>query len=62
MVVTTNFGGDRINGSISDSDDPWSRIFDRILERCYPIRFTGQNRRTIKKEDMRKVMKERLGI
>lgn len=62
MVVTTNFGSDRINGSLHDGDDPWSRIFDRILERCYPIRFTGENRRTIKKDDMRKIMRERLGI
>lgn len=62
MIVTTNLGGDRINGSLSDSDDPWSRVFDRILERCYPIKFTGQNRRVLKKDNMRKAMRERLGM
>lgn len=58
MVITTNFDGERI-ASIS-GDSAWGRIFDRILERCYPVEFSGENRRAHKKEEMRKAMTERL--
>lgn len=59
MVITTNLDSARFNDS---SDESWNRIFDRILERCYPIEFTGDNRRAGKKADMRKAMRQRLGL
>lgn len=59
MVITTNLDPARLNGT---SDEAWRRIFDRILERCYPIEFTGGNRRAEKKAEMRKAMRERLGL
>lgn len=59
MVITTNLDPARFNDS---SDESWNRIFDRILERCYPIEFTGDNRRAGKKADMRKAMRQRLGL
>lgn len=58
MVVTTNFDAERI--ADTPNDEAWCRIFDRLLERCYPIKFTGQNRRVLKKKEMRKVMEQRL--
>ncbi len=59
MVITTNLDPACLNGT---SDEAWRRIFDRILERCYPIEFTGDNRRTEKKAEMRKAMRKRLGL
>lgn len=60
MVVTTNF-------TLSDMEsapenDPWRRIFDRVLERCYPVHFDGMSRRRLIGLNMRASMKDRLGI
>ncbi len=59
MVITTNIDGDRI-AQLHDSG-PWSRVFDRILELCYPLKLSG-NRRKAKSLEMRKSMRDRLGL
>lgn len=60
MVITTNLDPWRINDT--SGDEAWKRVFDRILERCYPIEFTGSNRRVEKKKEMREAMRKRLGL
>lgn len=60
MVITTNFDADEIRES-RDSER-WGRIFDRILECCYPVEFKGKSRRRAKSNDMRKEMSTRLGL
>lgn len=59
MVITTNLSPSRMN---DPGDEAWRRIFDRILERCYPVEFTGENRRASKKAEMRSAMRKRLGL
>lgn len=60
MVITTNFNAEKIASTAND--ESWSRIFDRILERCYPVKFGGENRRKLKKMEMRAAMEKRLGL
>ena len=60
MVITTNLDPRRINDA--SGDEAWKRVFDRILERCYPIEFNGTNRRAAKKMEMREAMRTRLGL
>lgn len=57
MVITTNFSLGQI--TCPESGDLWERVFDRILERCYPIKFTVPRRKgkTVK---MREEMRARL--
>ena len=59
MVITTNLDGEQM--SQLQSGGPWSRIFDRILEVCYPVKVIG-NRRKERELAMRKSMRERLGL
>ncbi len=40
MILTTNLD---LNELMSTSDVRYDRIYDRILEMCYPVRFTGQS-------------------
>lgn len=42
MIITTNLSIDTIK---NHGDMESRRIYDRILERCFPIEVTGQNRR-----------------
>ena len=42
MIITTNLAIDNIKNPDSIGD---SRIYDRILERCFPVEVTGQSRR-----------------
>lgn len=61
LVITTNLDPKR--AMESDSDDAhWPRIFSRILERCSPIKFAGENRRKYKMMEMREEMRKRLGL
>lgn len=60
MVITTNFSLHHI--SHVEEGDPWSRIFDRILERCYPVEVKGRNRRRENAMKMRDDMAQRLGL
>ena len=59
MVITTNLDGEQM--SQLQGSGPWSRVFDRMLEVCYPVRVVG-NRRKEKELEMRKSMRERLGL
>lgn len=59
MVITTNLDGEQM--SQLQSGGSWSRIFDRILEVCYPVKVIG-NRRKERELAMRKSMRERLGL
>lgn len=59
MVITTNLDGEQM--SQFQASGPWSRIFDRILEVCYPVKVVG-NRRKERELAMRKSMRERLGL
>ena len=59
MVVTTNFNPQKITEGTTN-DGTWERVFDRILERCYPIQFYGENRRACKKDEMLQAMHKRL--
>lgn len=61
VVVTTNLDPN-LNTKADSDDAPWPRIFSRILERCYPIKFVGENRREYKMMEMRKAMRKRLGL
>lgn len=60
MIVTTNFTlGDMQNVA---SRDPWRRIFDRVLECCYPVHFDGGSRRKLRAAKMMESMESRLGL
>lgn len=60
MIITTNFDYDEMQ-NVTDTN-PWCRIFDRIIERCYPIEFKGVSHRKIKTQQMYMDMHKRLGI
>lgn len=60
MVITTNFDAKEI--AANRDSERWGRIFDRILECCFPVEFRGESRRRGKTGDMRKKMRERLGL
>lgn len=60
MIVTTNYTYKQM--TTTPPSDPWCRIFDRIVERCYPVEFTGRSRRIKSAYDMRKIMEKRLGL
>lgn len=60
MVITTNFNAEEIKEG--RESERWGRIFDRILECCYPVEFKGKSRRRAKANDMRKEMRARLGL
>ena len=47
MIITTNLTLDEIK---QEEDIRYSRIYDRILEVCFPIQFTGSSLRTSKRE------------
>ena len=60
MVITTNFTLEEAAGGAPGKQ--WHRIFDRVMEVCYPIEFKGSSRRKRNAVDMRRIMSERLGI
>lgn len=60
MVITTNFTLQELSHPRPGS--PWCRIFDRVLERCYPVELTGMSRRIENGIRMREAMRRRLGL
>ena len=60
MVITTNFDAEEI--AANRDSERWGRIFDRILECCFPVEFKGKSHRRAKTGDMRKEMRARLGL
>ena len=59
MIITTNLSLDEIKKT---SDLEYSRIYDRIIEKCFPIEVKGQNRRHKAVRESYGDMKELLGL
>ena len=59
MIITTNLTMDKIK---STQDIENMRIYDRILERCFPIEFNGENRRRKAIRESYGDMKSLLGL
>lgn len=59
MIITTNLSIDEIKRT---NDLEYSRIYDRIIEKCFPIEVKGQNRRHKAVKEIYSDMKELLGL
>lgn len=59
MIITTNLSIDKIKNPPSIE---YTRIYDRILERCFPIEISGASRRRKAVRDSYSDMKELLGV
>ena len=59
MIITTNLSIDKIK---NPDDIENMRIYDRILERCFPIEITGGNRRRQNVRNEYEEMKNILGL
>lgn len=59
MIVTTNLTADALK---KPQDIGYQRIYDRILERCFPIEITGQSRRRQALRENFAEMKDALGL
>lgn len=59
FIITTNLSAEELKKT---SDIGYSRIYDRILEKCFPIRVDGQSRRRAKVKDTFFETNERLGL
>lgn len=59
FIVTTNLSADEIK---KPQDISYQRIYDRILERCFPVAVEGVSRRRQKLKDTFSDMRETLGL
>ena len=59
MIITTNLSMQKL---ATESDLADKRVYDRILERCYPVEVAGKSRRMEKLINSREDMKNILGI
>lgn len=59
FIITTNLTADEIK---KPKDVGYSRIYDRILERCFPVEVTGNSRRRQNVKDSFYDVKEKLGL
>lgn len=59
FIITTNLTMDEIK---NNKDIGYSRIYDRILERCFPVNVTGTSRRRKHVSETYFEIKERLGL
>lgn len=59
FIITTNLTAEEIK---KNQDIGYSRIYDRILERCFPVAVTGDSRRRRKVKDTFLDVKEKLGL
>lgn len=59
FIVTTNLTPDQIKKAQDISD---TRIYDRILERCFPVKVDGGSRRRQNLKDTYGDVKEKLGL
>ena len=59
FIITTNLTADEIK---KPQDVGYSRIYDRILERCFPVEVTGASRRRQNVKDTYFEVKEKLGL
>lgn len=58
LIVTTNL---TIRELENPKDMRYARIYDRVLEMCIPIQFTGSSRRQNRREDKMRFAREVLG-
>ena len=59
MIVTTNLTWEQLTKT---DDISYQRIFDRVLERCHPIKIDGVSRRQMKVRDSLRDMNAELGL
>ena len=59
FIITTNLTADEIK---KPQDVGYSRIYDRILERCFPVEVAGTSRRRQNVKDTFFDVKEKLGL
>ena len=59
FILTTNLTADEIK---RPQENSFSRIYDRILERCFPIEISGTSRRRQNVRDTFADVKEKLGL
>ena len=59
MIITSNLTLEKM---ATETDLADKRVYDRILERCYPVAVSGESRRMKKLLNSREGMKEILGI
>lgn len=59
FIITTNLTADEIK---KPQDVGYSRIYDRILERCHPVEVSGVSRRRQNVKDTYFEVKEKLGL
>ena len=59
FIITTNLTADEIK---KPQEVGYSRIYDRILERCFPIAVNGESRRRQEVKDSYFDIKEKLGL
>jgi DNA replication protein DnaC len=59
FIITTNLTAEELK---KPQDVSYSRIYDRILERCFPIEVSGASRRRQNLKDNYKNVKEKLGL
>ena len=59
MIITTNLS---LQKMATETDIAYKRVYDRVLERCYPVEVTGDSRRMKKLINSREGMKKILGI
>lgn len=51
LIITTNLSLQEMKGYAYGNDPRYARIYDRVLEKCQPIAFTGKNYRLEKAKD-----------
>ena len=59
MIITTNL---TLQKMATESDISYKRVYDRVLERCYPVEVSGESRRMKKLLNSREGMKNILGV
>ena len=59
FIITTNLSMDEIK---KPQEVGYSRIYDRILERCLPVEVKGSSRRRQNLKDTAETMREKLGL
>jgi DNA replication protein DnaC len=59
FIITTNLSAEEIK---KPQEIGYARIYDRILERCFPIAVTGESRRKQEVKDTYFDIKEKLGL
>lgn len=59
FIITTNLTADEIK---KPQDIGYSRIYDRILERCFPVEVSGQSRRRLSVKESYHETKDILGL